>query len=86
VTASAAPVSAAGRALAGHLSKRSFTLAGHRTSVALEPAFWGALEEIAARRGHALSRLVAEADADRAEAGVPLASALRVLALRAVGG
>jgi predicted DNA-binding ribbon-helix-helix protein len=63
------------------LVKRSFSLAGHRTSVALEPAFWDALAAVAARRGQALSRLVAEVDANRSP-DHPLASALRVLALR----
>lgn len=62
------------------LVKRSFTLAGHRTSVALEPEFWDALAAIAVARGQALSVLVAEADAAR-EPGRPLASALRIFAL-----
>ena len=64
-----------------HLVKRSFSLAGHRTSVALEPAFWTALEAIAADRGLSLAALVAERDAARAEDGAPLASTLRVFAL-----
>ena len=67
--------------MAGHLIKRSFTLAGHRTSVALEPEFWAVLEEAAARRGEPLLRLVAAADASRDDPELPLASALRVLAL-----
>ncbi len=64
-----------------HLAKRSFSLAGHRTSVALEPAFWAALEGIAQRRGTSLAGLVAALDAARAETGAPLASTLRVFAL-----
>ena len=64
-----------------HLAKRSFSLAGHRTSVALEPAFWAALETIADKRGISLAALVAERDAVRAEDGAPLASTLRVFAL-----
>jgi len=56
-------------------------LAGHRTSVALEQEFWAALTRIAATRGRTLTALVAAADASRAP-GQPLASALRVLALR----
>lgn len=64
-----------------HLAKRSFSLAGHRTSVALEPAFWAALEAIARTRGVSLAALVAELDAARAEDGAPLASTLRVFAL-----
>ncbi len=63
-----------------HLAKRSLTVAGHRTSIALEPAFWRALERLAAAQGRTLSALVAACDAGRA-ASVPLASALRVLAL-----
>jgi len=64
------------------LVKRSFTLAGHRTSVALEPEFWRTLAALAATRGQTLSALVAGADAAR-QPGQPLASVLRVLALRA---
>jgi len=63
------------------LVKHSFSLSGHRTSVALEPEFWMALSEIAGRRGVVLSALVASADAER-EPGRPLASALRIIALR----
>lgn len=65
-----------------HLRKRSFRLAGHRTSVALEPAFWEALEAAAQRRAVSLAALVAEVDAARADPSLPLASALRVFALR----
>ncbi len=63
------------------LEKRSFTLSGHRTSVALEPEFWAALAAIAALRGRSLSSLVSETDADRPPKR-SLASALRVRALR----
>lgn len=62
------------------LIKRSFSLAGHRTSVALEAEFWDALAGIAAARGQPLSGLIVATDAAR-EPGRPLASALRVLAL-----
>lgn len=68
------------RRLSG-LVKRSFSLAGHRTSVALEAPFWDALARIAAARGQPLSALVTATDAARTP-GQPLASALRVLALR----
>lgn len=68
------------------LEKRSLNLLGHRTSVALEPEFWAVLEEAARARGVALPALVVEQDAARAETGAPLASALRVYALRAVRG
>lgn len=63
------------------LVKRSFSLAGHRTSVALEPPFWDALTAIAVRRETTVGLLIAAVDAER-EPGTPLASALRVLALR----
>ncbi len=63
------------------LTKRSFSLSGHRTSVALEPEFWDALAVLAQTRDMALAALVAEIDAARVPAR-PLASALRVYALR----
>ena len=62
------------------LAKRSFTLAGHRTSVALEPEFWAALSAMAEGRRQTLSSLIADVDAAR-EPNRPLASSLRVLAL-----
>jgi predicted DNA-binding ribbon-helix-helix protein len=65
----------------GALIKRSFSLAGHRTSVALEAEFWAALADLARSRGMPLSGLVASVDAERG-AATPLASALRVLTLR----
>ena len=66
------------------LEKRSVTLVGHRTSVALEPEFWAALETLALRRAQTLAGLVAAIDAAR-EPGRPLASALRVFALSSAG-
>jgi predicted DNA-binding ribbon-helix-helix protein len=63
------------------LVKRSFSLAGHRTSVALEKEFWDALIEIAEARGQPLSALVAAVDAERTPEQ-PLASSLRIFALR----
>ncbi|MGX9962538.1 ribbon-helix-helix domain-containing protein [Roseomonas sp. F4] len=65
-----------------HLRKRSFRLAGHRTSVALEAEFWVVLEAAAARQGISLAGLVAAVDAARPDPDLPLASALRVQALR----
>src|SRR5208283_3561142 len=62
------------------LIKRSFTLAGHRTSVALEEEFWDALLRLAQSRGQSLSALVAAADAAR-DQDSQLASVLRVMAL-----
>ena len=63
------------------LVKRSFSLSGHRTSVALEAEFWSALSDVAARRGTSLSAMVAAVDAERGP-GQPLASALRIVALQ----
>ncbi len=60
--------------------KRSFTLAGHRTSVALEPEFWSALEHAALRESATLLATIAAIDAERAPEQ-SLASALRVWAL-----
>lgn len=64
------------------LEKRSFSLSGHRTSVALEPDFWAVLGHIAQEEGVVLSALVTRIDARR-EPAQPLASALRVFALKA---
>lgn len=64
------------------LKKRSFTLSGHRTSVALEAEFWAVLEAEAQRTGQRLATLVSRVDAARGER--PLASALRLHALAAV--
>jgi len=62
--------------------KRSITIAGHETSITLEPIFWRALEEAAKARALPLSALVAEIDALRILAADPpnLASALRTWA------
>jgi predicted DNA-binding ribbon-helix-helix protein len=62
------------------LIKRSFSLAGHRTSVALEDAFWVVLTEMAVDREETISALVAAIDAGRTP-DQPLASALRVAGL-----
>ena len=63
------------------LRKHSLVIAGHRTSISLEEAFWNALREIAAVRGLPLARLVAEVDEGRGEAN--LSSAIRVYVLEA---
>jgi predicted DNA-binding ribbon-helix-helix protein len=75
-----APEHGGSRTLAG-LTKRSFSLAGHRTSVALEAEFWDVLRDIARSRGMRIVELVAAVDAAR-DGTTPLASSLRVLALR----
>ena len=65
------------------LRKRSLSLAGHTTSLALEPAFWDVLDAMAAARTLSLTSVVAEIDAGRGNA--PLASACRVAALAWAG-
>ena len=59
--------------------KRSVTIAGHATSISLEPPFWQALEAAAQTRSLPLNALIAEIDALRIMADEPpnLASALR---------
>lgn len=61
------------------LRKRSVLLSGHATSIALEPEFWAALDEMAKARGSSLAGLIVAIDSERA--GRPLASACRVAAL-----
>jgi predicted DNA-binding ribbon-helix-helix protein len=70
-----------GAAILGGLIKRSFSLAGHRTSVALEADFWDVLQWIARSREIPLGALVASVDAAR-DGTTPLASSLRILALQ----
>ena len=48
--------------------KRSVLIAGHQTSISLEPMFWRALEAAAKDRGCPVNALVAEIDAERLEA------------------
>jgi predicted DNA-binding ribbon-helix-helix protein len=64
-----------------HLIKRSFRLAGHATSVALEAEFWAELEALAQQNSQSLAALVVSVDEARADQGLPLASALRLAAL-----
>jgi predicted DNA-binding ribbon-helix-helix protein len=63
--------------------KHSLVIAGHRTSVSLEHAFWSRLKMIAATRGRSVAALVAEIDAGRQKAN--LSSAIRVFVLQAFG-
>jgi len=60
------------------IRKRSVNIAGHRTSVSLEDAFWVALREIADRRGLSLNAMIREIDAARSG---NLSSAIRVFVL-----
>ena len=61
------------------LRKRSILLAGHATSMALEPEFWAVLEDMAKAESLSMSALIGTID--RARADSPLASACRVAAL-----
>ncbi len=63
----------------GTPTKRSVLIAGHQTSISLEPMFWRALEDAARERGCPLNGLVAEIDVARLDAGQPpnLTSAIR---------
>lgn len=61
------------------LRKRSILLAGHATSMALEPEFWTVLEEMAGDQALSLAGLIARLDETRGDR--PLASACRVAAL-----
>jgi predicted DNA-binding ribbon-helix-helix protein len=60
------------------LVKHSVRIAGHPTSVSLEPAFWQALCEIAARQGIPVNALLTEIDAARSG---NLSSAVRLFVL-----
>jgi predicted DNA-binding ribbon-helix-helix protein len=59
--------------------KRSIVIAGHKTSVSLEDAFWKGLKEIAMGRDLTLSQMVAAIDSERAQGN--LSSALRLFVL-----
>jgi predicted DNA-binding ribbon-helix-helix protein len=59
--------------------KRSIVLAGHKTSVSLEDAFWKGLKEIAMGRDLTLSEMVAAIDSARAQGN--LSSAIRLFVL-----
>lgn len=60
--------------------KRSIQIAGHKTSISLEPIFWGMLRERAEAEGSPINAVVARIDAERIKAENPpgLASAIRV--------
>ncbi|MES2904233.1 MAG: ribbon-helix-helix domain-containing protein [Pseudomonadota bacterium] len=60
-------------------TKRSVTIAGHETSISLEPAFWTALEAAAIERGLPLNALIAAIDVERMDGKPPpnLTSAIR---------
>jgi predicted DNA-binding ribbon-helix-helix protein len=60
--------------------KRSMTIAGHPTSISLEPLFWDALKRAADKRSLPVNALVAQIDVERLESASPcgLASAIRL--------
>lgn len=69
----------------GAMKKRSVVIAGHRTSVSLENAFWSALKVLATQRALTVNQLVTEIDRQR---DGNLSSAIRVyvlLSLRTAG-
>ncbi|MBJ7446053.1 MAG: ribbon-helix-helix domain-containing protein [Brevundimonas sp.] len=66
------------------LAKRSVTLSGHATSVALEPAFWRVLDDVAKALDLSHAGLMKRIDETRGR--TPLASACRLLALAWASG
>jgi predicted DNA-binding ribbon-helix-helix protein len=66
--------------------KRSVTIAGHETSISLEPTFWNALRAAAVEEGLPLNALVAQIDVERIAGPHPsnLGSAIRVWLFRRV--
>jgi len=63
------------------LPKHSVVIAGHATSISLEPEFWDELKRLAQNRGQTINTLVAEIDVQR---DGNLSSALRVFVLQAI--
>ena len=68
--------------------KRSVTIAGHQTSISLEPIFWAALRDAAEADALPLNALIARIDADRIRADDPpnLASAIRIWLFKKANG
>ncbi len=64
--------------MSGTVKKRSGEIAGHRTSLSLEEAFWRALKRIAARDGVSINSLIERIDRERAG---NLSSAVRIYVL-----
>ncbi len=65
------------------LVKRSISLHGHRTSLALEPEFWQQVDGIARQRNRSLAALIAEID-DNRDPDDALSSSVRVWVLKSV--
>ena len=62
------------------MDKRSLSIAGHRTSIALEPEFWAVLEQMAAASDQTMTALICSIDAERQTEN--LSSAVRLAVLR----
>tara|TARA_R110002124_G_scaffold92810_1_gene235708 strand:- start:4333 stop:4626 length:294 start_codon:yes stop_codon:yes gene_type:complete len=75
---------ALGDAAAMPLIKRSVSLAGHRTSLSLEPEFWAVIDTAIRADGLSLAGLIAQID--EARGLEPLASSMRVWALKRAQG
>jgi predicted DNA-binding ribbon-helix-helix protein len=73
------PIRIGNRAMRTSVAKRSVVIAGHKTSVSLEDAFWKTLKDIADRRNLTLSELVATIDGERQRGN--LSSAIRLFVL-----
>src|ERR1019366_7606482 len=68
-----------GRVMKSPVVKRSIVVAGHKTSVSLEEAFWNGMKEISGLRDMTLSELVGEIDSNRQQGN--LSSAIRLFVL-----
>ena len=68
------------KALSGGPPKRSITIAGHRTSLSLEPEFWQAIKQLAEDKKLSLAQLISEIDSTRGTRN--LSSACRVYVLK----
>jgi predicted DNA-binding ribbon-helix-helix protein len=68
------------------MKKRSISLYGHQTSVALEPEFWAVIDKTVEESGQSFASFIRERDDERMEGGPTrnLASHLRVWCLKAV--
>jgi predicted DNA-binding ribbon-helix-helix protein len=62
------------------MEKRSLSIAGHRTSIALEPEFWAALEAMAQEADQPLAALIRHIDGARTTTNLSSAARLAVLA------
>jgi predicted DNA-binding ribbon-helix-helix protein len=72
-------VDTVGEVMKSPVIKRSIVIAGHKTSVSLEDAFWKGLKEIASSRNLTLSQIASTVDSNRAHGN--LSSALRLFVL-----